>query len=63
MNSLGGMNTPLRTLCLHCVREDILRRCILAFLMTGEKDTITALVRATWHNNYPSEKKQHILSS
>lgn len=53
----------LRTLCLHCVREDILRHYILAFLMTGEKGTITALGRATWQNNYPSENEQHILSS
>lgn len=63
MNSLGEMDTLLRTLCLHCVRKDILRHHVLAFLMTGEKVTITALMRATQHNNYPSENKQHLLSS
>jgi len=57
MNSLGGMNMLLRTLCLHHVREDILRQHILAFLTTGEKDRIAGLVRATWHNNYPSGNK------
>lgn len=50
MNSFGGMNTFLRTLCLHCVRENILRHYILASLMTGEKDPITALVTAARHN-------------